>query len=314
MKTNGSDAANKMVATTEKKQGTLGEWMNGNKSAFLSAIPKGTIEIDRFMQSAILALTNPKAKDLLNCSKESIFRALKEAASYGLELNGTLGQAYLIPYNEKGIMTAHFQMGYKGIIALARRSNTIKTIAAEPVYENDIFDVQLGVGRTLSHKMNLMEERGQVVGYYCVVELINGGIQFCVKSKKDIEKHRDKFSKAYNPNDPNNIWNKNFDAMALKTCVIQALKLCPISIEALEAVSKAEMEDIKESYADDTDFTVQDEPSKESIKIVSENEKLTAETIEPSIADKDKSNSLNDEELSMVNAAFDNFETKEDIF
>ena len=110
MKTNGSDAATKQVATTEKK-GTLGEWMNGNKAAFLSAIPKGTVDIDRFMQSAILAITNPKMKNLMLCSKESIFRSLKEAASYGLELNGTLGQAYLIPYNEKGVMTCHFQMG-----------------------------------------------------------------------------------------------------------------------------------------------------------------------------------------------------------
>lgn len=143
----------------------------------------------------------------------------------------------------------------KGLIALARRSNTIKTICAEPVYENDIFDVQLGVGRTISHKMNLMSDRGQIIGYYCLVELTNGGIQFCVKSKKDIEKHRDKFSKSYNPKDTENIWNKNFDAMALKTCVIQALKLCPISIEALDAVSKEEYSDTK---MDDSQYSVVD--------------------------------------------------------
>lgn len=112
MKTDGTDANSKQLATNSpEKKGTLGDWMNGNKKAFLSAIPSGTIEIDRFMQSAILALTNPKAKSLLECNKESIFRSLKEAASYGLELNGTLGQAYLIPYREKGIMTCHFQMG-----------------------------------------------------------------------------------------------------------------------------------------------------------------------------------------------------------
>lgn len=253
--TNNNTNNNAVATTTGKKETTLGEWMNSHKSAFLSAIPKGTVEIDRFMQSAVLAITNPKMKNLLNCSKESIFRSLKEAASYGLELNGTLGQAYLIPYNEKGVMTCHFQMGYKGLIALARRSSTIKTIAAEPVYENDIFDVQLGVGRTLSHKMDLMKPRGEIIGYYCLVELNNGGIQFKVMSKADIMTHRDKFSKAYNKNDPENIWNKNFDAMALKTCVIQALKLCPISIEALDAVAKEEMEDV---VMDKDDVTVVD--------------------------------------------------------
>lgn len=119
MKTNGADAQNKAVATTQKG-GTLLDWMNEKKPSLLQALPKETVGIDRFMQSAILALTNPKMKNLLNCSKDSIYRALKESASYGLELNGTLGQAYLIPYNEnvqvapgrwEKVMTCHFQMG-----------------------------------------------------------------------------------------------------------------------------------------------------------------------------------------------------------
>lgn len=75
------------------------------------------------------------------------------------------------------------------------------------------------------------------------MSLVNGGIQFDVESVEDIKAHREKFSKSYVASDPNNIWNKNFDAMALKTCVIQALKLCPISIEALEAVRKDELAD-----------------------------------------------------------------------
>jgi recombination protein RecT len=116
MKTNGSNA--NQVATTEKK-GTLGEWLRDRKESFLQALPANTVNVDRFMQSAMLAITNPKMPNLRLCSKESIFRSLKEAASYGLELNGTLGQAYLIPYNEsvnvngkwEKRMICHFQMG-----------------------------------------------------------------------------------------------------------------------------------------------------------------------------------------------------------
>ena len=99
----------------------------------------------------------------------------------------------------------------KGLIALARRSNTIKTIAAESIHANDIIDVELGMNRHLSHKIDIMKERGDVIGYYCLVELVNGGVQFCIMSKQDVEKHRNKFSKAYDATDPNNIWNKNFD-------------------------------------------------------------------------------------------------------
>lgn len=187
----------------------------------------------------------------------------------------------------------------KGLIALARRSNTIKTIAAEPVYSNDIFDVQLGVGRTLSHKMNLMGERGEIIGYYCLVELVNGGIQFCVKSKADIEKHRDKFSKAYNKEDKENIWNKNFDAMALKTCVIQALKLCPISIEALEAVNREEIEDTKEVVADESEFTVTDDNIQNAEVVVEEKQ------LPESKSEFAENNGMTPEEEKLAEQAFE---------
>jgi recombinational DNA repair protein RecT len=249
---------------------------------------------------------------------------LKEAASYGLELNGTFGQAYLIPYNEKVNgkyeMTCHFQMGYKGLIALARRSNTIKTIAAEPVHENDIFEVQLGMGRSLSHKIDIMKERGEVIGYYCLVELCNGGSQFKVMSKKDVENHRNKFSKAYDAKDPNNIWNKNFDAMALKTVVIQALKLCPISIEAMDAVIREEREDIKD-ITDDVEYTVSDAPAETTETPAIEEPKeqpkepkpeTKKEPVQPSF---DEMNGMTDEEMAAADAAFDSVpENTNDIF
>lgn len=309
MKTDGSNA--KTVATTEKK-GTLGEWLNERKGAFSDALPANTVNVDRFIQSAMLAITNPKMPNLRICSKESIFRALKEAAAYGLELNGTFGQAYLIPYNEKVNgkyeMTAHFQLGYRGIIALARRSNTIKTIAAEPIHENDIFEVELGMGRSLSHKIDIMKERGEVIGYYCLVELCNGGSQFKVMSKKDVENHRNKFSKAYDEKDPNNIWNKNFDAMALKTVVIQALKLCPISIEAMDAVIREEREDIKD-FADDIEYSVTDvqaETVNETPAIEEPKTKAKEQPkAEPEQQTFDETNAMTPEEENLAEQAFD---------
>lgn len=246
------DGTNKQVAT--KKPATLSDWLMDHKDSLAAALPKNTVDIDRFMQSALLTIYNAKNPTLAKCTPESIYRSLKESAALGLEVGGILGQAYLIPYNEsvnrggKWVkeMTCHFQCGYKGLITLARRSNTIKTIACEPVYENDEFECQLGMDRKLSHKINIMKERGEVIGYYCLVELVNGGTQFKVMSKKDVEKHRDTFSKAYKKDDESNVWNRNFDAMALKTLAIQTLKLCPISVEALEAVRREEMAEVEE--------------------------------------------------------------------
>lgn len=305
MKTNGSNA-NQLATNPKEKKGTLGEWLNERKDSLNNALPANTVNVDRFMQSAFLAITNPKMPDLVRCSKDSIFRALREAAAYGLELSGMLGQAYLIPYNEKGVMTAHLQLGYKGLIALARRSNTIKTIAAEAIHENDIFDCELASGRSIHHKIDIFKERGEVVAYYCLVELANGGEQFKVMSKKEIEKHRDKFSKAYNPKDPNNIWNKNFDAMALKTCVIQALKLCPISIEAMDAVAKEEKADIKD-FSEPVEYTISDEvpETKEETPAVEDKKQQKKEEPVQEQSSFDEANGITDEEMAAANEAFD---------
>ena len=220
------------------------------------------------------------------------------------------------------LITARSAMHPEGLIALARRSNTIKTIAAEAIHENDIFDCELASGRSIHHKIDIFKERGEVVAYYCLVELANGGEQFKVMSKKEIEKHRDKFSKAYNPKDPNNIWNKNFDAMALKTCVIQALKLCPISIEAMDAVAKEEKADIKD-FSEPVEYTISDEvpETKEETPAVEDKtnwveaskkmaEKANVgkpETKEPvqEQSSFDEENGMTDEEMAAANEAFD---------
>jgi len=192
----------------------------------------------------------------------------------------------------------------KGLITLARRSNTIKTIAAEAIYENDDFDCELASGRSIHHKINIFKDRGEVVGYYCLVELANGGEQFAVMSKKDAEKFRDKYSKSYNMAKDSgkglseNNWVKNFDAMALKTCVIKALKLCPISIEALRAVQEEEKSDYndtpsapiikevnntEEVIAEDVEYTVSDEVVPEAPKKRGRPAKVNPEDVDPSL-------------------------------
>ncbi len=239
-------------AVGQKKPQTMREWLDQNQARFLEAIPKGTIDVGRFITAASLEIANnPK---LQKCDKLSIFQSLLESARYGLEVGRLLGQAWLIPYNEMKylpdgskakVMTCHFQLGYKGLIVLARRSQTIKSIVAETVYEHDFFEVELGQGRHLTHRINIREERGEPIAYYCLVELENGGYQFGVMSKKDAEKHRDRYSKAHKQkfDEQESVWDTNFDEMAIKTVVIKTLKLCPISIEALEAAGKVEQEE-----------------------------------------------------------------------
>lgn len=291
---------------------TLSNWLDEHKQIIGQAIPKNTVDIDRFMQSAKLAIFNPRVPNLARCTPESIYRSLKDAASLGLDLSSVLGQAYLIPYNENSPtgrhMTCHFQMGYRGLIVLARRSKTIKTISCEVVYENDVLDVQLGCDKHIKHTFDIKKPRGEAVGYYCLVELENGGCQFKIMNVDDVKKHRDKFSKSYDPNDKENNWNKNFDAMALKTCCIKALKLCPISVEALEAVRKDEISDSK--TADETELNWGDKVDNLDVEytVVDAVTPTEKKETEPSKQEEKKepvnTSDINDDE---VDAAFDQY-------
>ena len=73
---------------------------------------------ERFTRMALSALNN--TPQLRECTPMSFIAALLNAAQLGLEPNTPLGQAYLIPYKNKGVLECQFQLGYKGLISLKR--------------------------------------------------------------------------------------------------------------------------------------------------------------------------------------------------
>lgn len=187
---------------------------------------------ERFTRIALSALnTTPK---LAECSQMSFLAALMNAAQLGLEVNTPLGQAYLVPYNNKGRMECQFQIGYKGLLGLAYRNNELQTIQAHVVYENDVFEYELGLNSRLVHKPALYD-RGKASCYYALYKLKNGGYGFEVMSRADIEQYAQKYSKtsgsAYSP------WKDNFDSMAKKTVIKQLLKYAPLRTDIEKAIS-----------------------------------------------------------------------------
>lgn len=165
-----------------------------------------------------------------------------QCAQLGLEPS-ILGHAYLIPYKNKKKENGRewyedecqFQIGYKGLIELARRTGQISSIIAHGVHEKDVFEYEYGINDKLRH-VPADSERGQIVRYYAVAKFKDGGYAFVVMSKRDIEIHRDKFSKAksYGP------WVDHFDEMAKKTVLKALMKYMPISVEFQRAVDQDE--------------------------------------------------------------------------
>lgn len=198
------------------------------------ALPS-VITPERFTRMALSALnTTPK---LAECTQMSFLAALMNAAQLGLEPNTPLGQAYLIPYNNKGKMECQFQIGYKGIIDLVYRNEQVQSIQAQCVYTNDAFEYELGLNAKLMHKPAL-KDRGELLLVYALFKLENNGYAFEVMSKEDIDTHAIKYSKgfssSYSP------WRTNFEEMAKKTVIKKVLKYAPLKTDFLRAMETDE--------------------------------------------------------------------------
>ena len=193
---------------------------------------------ERFTRMALSALNN--TPQLRECSPMSFIAALLNAAQLGLEPNTPLGQAYLIPYKNKGQMECQFQLGYKGLISLAFRAGQIKMIQAHVVRENDYFDFEYGLNPKLIHRpaIGSAEDRGEITYIYGVYTLVNGGCGFEVSSKSEMDSFAAKYSKAssstFSP------WSTSYEEMAKKTIIKRALKYAPISAEFQRALSTDE--------------------------------------------------------------------------
>lgn len=222
------------VAKKEEKPKTIFDLIQLSKKQFNNALPQH-INTDRFVRIAITTIRlNPK---LAKCNPESLIGALMVSAQLGLE-PGTLGQCYLIPFENKkaGTVECQFQIGYKGLIELLRRSGQLSDIYSYTVYENDDFNIEYGLSRTLTHKPNF-DERGEIKGFYAVAILKDGAKAFEYMTKDEITKHEEKYRKGAYKND---VWNKNFEEMAQKTVVKKLLKWLPVSVEFLEMAAKDE--------------------------------------------------------------------------
>lgn len=222
------------VAKKEEKPKTIFDLIQLSKKQFNNALPQH-INTDRFVRIAITTIRlNPK---LAKCNPESLIGALMVSAQLGLE-PGTLGQCYLIPFENKkaGTVECQFQIGYKGLIELLRRSGQLSDIYSYTVYENDDFNIEYGLSRTLVHKPNFTD-RGEIKGFYAVAILKDGAKAFEYMTKDEVTHHEEKYRKGSYKND---VWNKNFEEMAQKTVVKKLLKWLPVSVEFLEMAAKDE--------------------------------------------------------------------------
>lgn len=229
-------------------KGSMQQLIKQMEGEIRKALPS-VLTPDRFTRIVLSALsTNPK---LAETTPKSFLAAMMTAAQLGVEPNTPLGQAYLIPYRNHGVLECQFQLGYKGMIDLAYRSGEVSTISAHTVYSNDEFDYELGLNPTLRH-IPARADRGNPVFVYAVFRTKDGGYGFEVMSMEDARAHAKRYSKAYNSGP----WQTNFEEMAKKTAMKKALKYAPMKSDFVRAI--AQDETIRTTISEDM-YSVPDE-------------------------------------------------------
>ena len=212
------------VPALRDKVTTIRQMMTDNKAAFAAALPRH-MNADRLIRVALTSFNlTPK---LLDCTPRSLFGAVIQCAQLGLE-PGVLGHAYLIPYGKD----VQLVIGYKGLIQLSRRSGEISTVTAHEVRTKDKFTYQYGLEPKLVHVPSEDADRGEISHFYAVVRLKDGGSQFEVMTKAQVDLHRDRYSRAAK----NGPWVTEYPEMGKKTVLRRVLKLSPASIEIQHAV------------------------------------------------------------------------------
>lgn len=185
---------------------------------------------NQFLASLISAV-NGNA-NLRKCDPEKVIGCAMVAASLNLDINANLGFASIVPYQDKnGNQIPQFQMGWKGIVQLAIRTNQYRTMQVTEVYADEFESYDPFKGELKYYMVDDGDRAAgrveNIVGYAFYFELVTGFSKMSYLSKEAAQAHAKRFSRAYQ-NDlkykkQSSPWSTMFDAMAMKTVVKNTL-------------------------------------------------------------------------------------------
>jgi recombination protein RecT len=165
---------------------------------------------------------SPKLQEAFVKNPASLFASILHCAEMGLNPSQMVGEFFFIPYKD----TITPILGYKGLLTLLMRSNKVKKIWSEVVYEDDDFEYELGLEPKLLHTPNHNSVRNsQNIKCIYACAKIEDEVVFKVMFKNEIQNIIN-MSKV--PNDL--FFNDKKDPeqwMAKKTVLKQLSKLLP---------------------------------------------------------------------------------------
>ena len=162
---------------------------------------------------------------LWSCDAETVLGAALKSAQLGLAPNDARNLCFIIPYGR----TAQFQIGYGGVMELARRAQPGLRFDGRAVYPNDDFDLDYGKAEPLTHRPAVvkgLDRGGDAYAWYVRATFPDGSLQIHALDREGVEYHRS-FSKQKD----GNMWKNSYDAAALKSVVLDMKRWLPSSAQ-----------------------------------------------------------------------------------
>jgi recombination protein RecT len=155
------------------------------KENFKELLQNSHISPSKFKQIMISQLKKSRGlQEAFTKNPASLFASILHCAELGLNPSQEVGEFFFIPF--KGNITPI--LGYKGLITLLYRSNKIKKIWAECVFEGDDFEYELGLEPKLTHiPSEKSVKKSQNIKYiYVCAKLDDNDIIFKVLNRTEI--------------------------------------------------------------------------------------------------------------------------------
>lgn len=201
---------------------------------------------DQFVANLVALVSNDIK--LQACTPMSLIYAALKATALDLQLDPSIGQAYVIPYKNKKerIVEAQFQVGYKGFIQLGLRTNLFARMNVTEVYEGELKCIDMLTGDIILDRVP-DREKLPIIGYAAYFRLNNGKTpEECFQKAEyrtieEVEIHAKKYSQSYSSEESwvveNSPWTTNPVGMGKKTVLKSLLNhWAPLSIEMREAL------------------------------------------------------------------------------
>jgi len=203
--------------------------MSEHNNQLAERLPAG-VDLGKWT-GAIIELLESNDK-CLACSKESIVKAVYEAATSGLPTG--CGLFSFVPWSND----LAFQIGYKGMIWMAIQSGQVRDICARVVHEGDDLTWEQGVNEVIKHKPSQDTCReDQPITHVYVIAVKTGGPALCeCWTKRRLDQHE----KDYVPGG----WKpKSWQAMAKKTLVRQLFNSGRLQLNTGQVTSQPEADE-----------------------------------------------------------------------